>query len=57
MYMYIYIYIYIYILLTSFLTEYIKLLQTALKLPLFEKFFPFNVKERAEGLFHLWKRS
>ena len=48
---------YVYILLTSFLTEYIKLLQTALKLPLFEKIFPVNVKERAEGLFHLWKRS
>ena len=50
---YIYIYIYIYILSACFLTWillYIKLLQTALKLPLFEKFTPLSVKERPEGL-------
>ena len=28
----------------------IKLLQTALKFPFFETFFPLNVKDRAEGL-------
>ena len=55
---YIYMYmIYIYdiydLLLTCFLTWIlfeIKSLQTALKLPLFEKCSPLNVKERAEGL-------
>ena len=49
--------IYIYdicdILFTCFLTWIlleIKLLQTGLKLPIFEKCSPLNVKERAEGL-------
>ena len=51
--LHIYIYIYIYILLACFLTWIlfeITLLQTVLKLPLLEKFWPLNVKERAEDL-------
>ena len=52
MYM-IYIYDICDILFTCFLTWIllkIKLLQTGLKLPLFEKCYPLNVKERVEGL-------